>query len=59
VPIGVYTYPPPADAEGNLGAVFLGDDEGTTVLGFKAGYLAWRTTRAEGWIRRQLSSLVP
>lgn len=59
VPIGVYRLPPPADAEGNIGAVFLGDDEGTEVAGFPVGYLAWRTTRAEGWIRRHLTSLVP
>lgn len=59
VPIGVYDHPPPDDPEGALGSIYLGNDEGTTVAGFRAGYLLWRTSRAEGWVRRHLADLVP
>lgn len=59
VPIGVYREPPPEDAGANIGAIFLGDEEDTFIAGFPAGYLAWRTTRAESWLRDKLGDLLP
>jgi hypothetical protein len=59
VPVGVFRQPPPADADGLVGAIYLGSDADTEVAGFPAGYLAWRSSRAEAWVRRHLSALVP
>jgi hypothetical protein len=55
----VYREPPPEDAGANIGAIFLGDEEDTFIAGFPAGYLAWRTTRAESWLRDKLGDLLP
>jgi len=59
VPIGVFLEPPPSDTEGNIGAVYLGNDEDATVAGVNVGRLAYRTTKLWGRARRALEDLLP
>jgi hypothetical protein len=54
VPLGVYDRPPPDGSSEFLGAMHLGDDEGTTVAGVKAGRLLFETTKAAEWLHRHL-----
>lgn len=55
----MYRYPPPEGSSEAIGSIYLGDDAETTVAGFRAGYLLWRTTKAADWLHEHIGALIP